>query len=190
MVCEFLNRSRHIQFLENELWHHAAGIKTQQMDPSGPDCFYGSICKNVFLLPDYHWALQSLANTSKANQTFRTCSFGLMWEKDHLGAFFMSTLCMLCLRWSISSIWVSCSQVMAGLSEKWIGILGALSSVMNVASVGCEERAEWKAKLSIYWLVFVPALTCGHEVWIMTKRAKSWIQAAEMSFLCSGQAQP
>lgn len=38
-----------------------------------------------------------------------------------------------------------------------------------------------KVKLSIYRSVYVPTLTYGHEL-LMTKRTRSWIQAAEMSF--------
>lgn len=40
-----------------------------------------------------------------------------------------------------------------------------------------------KAKFSIYWPVYVPTLTCGHELWVVTERTRSWIQAAEISFL-------
>ncbi len=40
-----------------------------------------------------------------------------------------------------------------------------------------------KPKLSIYRSVFVPSLTYGHEEWVMTKRMRSRIQAAEMHFL-------
>ncbi|KAK0150839.1 hypothetical protein N1851_008038 [Merluccius polli] len=31
--------------------------------------------------------------------------------------------------------------------------------------------------------IFVPALTYGHELWVVTKRTRSRVQAAEMSFL-------
>ncbi|KAK0134381.1 hypothetical protein N1851_030038 [Merluccius polli] len=40
-----------------------------------------------------------------------------------------------------------------------------------------------EAKLSIYQSSYVPALTYGHEVWVMTERTRSRVQAAEMSFL-------
>ncbi|TWW67330.1 hypothetical protein D4764_02G0003710 [Takifugu flavidus] len=40
-----------------------------------------------------------------------------------------------------------------------------------------------KAKLSIYQSIFVPTLTYGHELWVMTERTRSRVQAAEMSFL-------
>ena len=35
--------------------------------------------------------------------------------------------------------------------------------------------------LSIYRSIYVPTLTYGHELWVMTERIRSWIQAAEMS---------
>ncbi|TWW73458.1 hypothetical protein D4764_15G0008520 [Takifugu flavidus] len=40
-----------------------------------------------------------------------------------------------------------------------------------------------KAKLSIYRSIFVSTLTYGHELWVMTERTRSWVRAAEMSFL-------
>ncbi|KAK3534420.1 hypothetical protein QTP86_015228 [Hemibagrus guttatus] len=40
-----------------------------------------------------------------------------------------------------------------------------------------------KAKLSIYQSIYVPTLTYGHELWVMTERVRSRIQAAEMCFL-------
>ncbi|KAL6466538.1 hypothetical protein MHYP_G00243420, partial [Metynnis hypsauchen] len=38
-----------------------------------------------------------------------------------------------------------------------------------------------KAKLSVYRSVYIPTLTYGHELWVMTKRMRLRIQAAEMS---------
>ncbi|TWW59885.1 hypothetical protein D4764_06G0014150 [Takifugu flavidus] len=40
-----------------------------------------------------------------------------------------------------------------------------------------------KAKLTIYRSIYVPILTYGHQRWVMTKRMRLRIQAAEMSFL-------
>ena len=40
-----------------------------------------------------------------------------------------------------------------------------------------------KAKLSIYRSIFIPTLTYGHEVWVMSERTRSRKQAAEISFL-------
>lgn len=41
-----------------------------------------------------------------------------------------------------------------------------------------------QAKLLIYWFVFISTFSCGHEVWIITEKIKSWIRVVEMSFLC------
>jgi len=46
-----------------------------------------------------------------------------------------------------------------------------------------EEELSRKAKLSIYWSAYVPTLTYGHKLWVVTERTRSRIQAAEMSFL-------
>ncbi len=40
-----------------------------------------------------------------------------------------------------------------------------------------------KAKLSIYQSIYVPTLTYGHKLWVVTERMRLWIQAAVMSFL-------
>ncbi|KAF7640778.1 hypothetical protein LDENG_00014950, partial [Lucifuga dentata] len=40
-----------------------------------------------------------------------------------------------------------------------------------------------KARLSIYQSIYVPILTYGHELWVMTKRTRSRIQATKMKFL-------
>jgi len=40
-----------------------------------------------------------------------------------------------------------------------------------------------KAKLSIYRSVYVPTLTYGHELWVVTERMRLRIQATKMSFL-------
>ncbi len=39
------------------------------------------------------------------------------------------------------------------------------------------------AKLSIYQPTYVPTLTYGHELWVVTQRMRSQTQAAEMNFL-------
>ncbi|GAB0098908.1 hypothetical protein DMENIID0001_147150 [Sergentomyia squamirostris] len=40
-----------------------------------------------------------------------------------------------------------------------------------------------KAKMSVYQAVYVPVLTYGHDIWVMTERIRSRLQAAEMRFL-------
>uniref|UniRef100_A0A8C5HIH4 Reverse transcriptase domain-containing protein n=1 Tax=Gouania willdenowi TaxID=441366 RepID=A0A8C5HIH4_GOUWI len=63
--------------------------------------------------------------------------------------------------------------------------IGAASAVMRSLhqSVIVKRELSQKAKLSIYRSVYVPTLTYGHDLWVMTERTRSRVQAAEMSFL-------
>ncbi|KAK0149127.1 LINE-1 reverse transcriptase [Merluccius polli] len=63
--------------------------------------------------------------------------------------------------------------------------ISAASAVMRTlhGSVVVKRELSRKAKLSIYQSIYVPALTYGHELWVMTERTRSRVQAAEMSFL-------
>ncbi|KAK3539329.1 hypothetical protein QTP70_001214 [Hemibagrus guttatus] len=63
--------------------------------------------------------------------------------------------------------------------------IGAVAAVMRsmYRSVVVKKELSRKAKLSIYQSIYVPTLTYGHELWVMTERVRSRIQAAEMSFL-------
>uniref|UniRef100_A0A8C6P1M8 Reverse transcriptase domain-containing protein n=1 Tax=Nothobranchius furzeri TaxID=105023 RepID=A0A8C6P1M8_NOTFU len=63
--------------------------------------------------------------------------------------------------------------------------IGAASAVMRVLyrSVMVKRELSQKAKLSIYLSIYVPILTCGHELWVGTKRTRWQMHAAEMSFL-------
>ena len=63
--------------------------------------------------------------------------------------------------------------------------IGAASAVMQslYRTVVVKKELSRKAKLSIYRSIYVPTLTCGHEIWVMTERTRSRIQAVEMSFL-------
>ncbi|KAK3507766.1 hypothetical protein QTP70_000218 [Hemibagrus guttatus] len=62
--------------------------------------------------------------------------------------------------------------------------IGAAAAVMRsmYRSVVVKKELSRKAKLSIYQSSYAPTLTYGHELWVMTKRVRSRIQAAEMSF--------
>ena len=62
---------------------------------------------------------------------------------------------------------------------------GAASAMMRALcrAVVVKKELSRKAKLSIYWSIYVPTLTYGHELWVVTERMRSRIQAAEMSFL-------
>uniref|UniRef100_A0A8C6NQZ4 Reverse transcriptase domain-containing protein n=1 Tax=Nothobranchius furzeri TaxID=105023 RepID=A0A8C6NQZ4_NOTFU len=66
--------------------------------------------------------------------------------------------------------------------DRWIG---AASAVMRALyrSVVVKRELSQKANLSIYRLIYVPTLTYGHELWVVTERTRLRIQAAEMSFL-------
>ncbi|KAK0139279.1 LINE-1 reverse transcriptase [Merluccius polli] len=63
--------------------------------------------------------------------------------------------------------------------------IGAASAVMRTlhGSVVVKRELSRKAKLSIYQSIYVPALTYGHELWVVTERTRLRVQAAEMSFL-------
>ncbi|KAK3521248.1 hypothetical protein QTP70_001543 [Hemibagrus guttatus] len=63
--------------------------------------------------------------------------------------------------------------------------IGAAAAVMRsmYRSVVVKKELSRKAKLAIYQSIYVPTLTYGHELWVMTERVRSWIQAAELSFL-------
>ena len=63
--------------------------------------------------------------------------------------------------------------------------IGAASAVMWTLhrSVVVKRELSRKAKLWIYQSVLVPTLTSGHELWVVTERTRSRVQAAEMSFL-------
>ncbi|KAK3506845.1 hypothetical protein QTP70_029252 [Hemibagrus guttatus] len=65
--------------------------------------------------------------------------------------------------------------------------IGAVAAVMRsmYRSVVVKKELSRKAKLSIYQSIYVPTLTYGHELWVMTERIRARIQAAEMSFLHS-----
>lgn len=62
---------------------------------------------------------------------------------------------------------------------------GVVSVVMRVFYRAVMERKELSrmAKLSIYWSVSVLTLTNGHELYVVTKRTRSWIQVAKIRYL-------
>ena len=64
--------------------------------------------------------------------------------------------------------------------------IGAVAAVMRslYRSVVVKRKLSRKAKLSIYWSIYILTFTYGHELWVMTERIRSRIQAAVMSFLC------
>ncbi|TWW59288.1 hypothetical protein D4764_06G0008180 [Takifugu flavidus] len=66
--------------------------------------------------------------------------------------------------------------------DRWIGVVSAVMRTLH-RSVVVKRELSQKAKLSIYRSIFVPTLTYGHELWVMTERTRSRVQTAEMSFL-------
>ena len=66
--------------------------------------------------------------------------------------------------------------------DRWIGAAFAVMRTLH-QSVVVKRKLSQKARLSGYWSVFVPTLTFGHELWVVTERERLWIEAAEMSFL-------
>ncbi|KAK0144934.1 hypothetical protein N1851_016177 [Merluccius polli] len=66
--------------------------------------------------------------------------------------------------------------------------IGAASAVMRTLhrSVVVKRELSRKAKLSIYQSIYVPALTCGHELWVMTERTRSRVQAARNELSSAG----
>ena len=61
----------------------------------------------------------------------------------------------------------------------------AASAVMRTLhwSIVVKRELSWKAKFSIYRSIFVPTLTYGHMLWVVTERTGLRVQAAEMSCL-------
>ena len=66
--------------------------------------------------------------------------------------------------------------------DRRIGAASAVKRSMYL-SVVVKKELSCKVKLSIYRSIYVPTLIYGHELWVMTERTRSWIQAAKMSFL-------
>ena len=65
-------------------------------------------------------------------------------------------------------------------TDRLIAAASALMWMLN-QSVGKRELNQ-KAKLLIYRSMYVQTLTYGHELWVVTKRIRSQIQAADFSF--------
>ncbi|MDF4341185.1 hypothetical protein P3480_25615, partial [Vibrio parahaemolyticus] len=66
--------------------------------------------------------------------------------------------------------------------DRWFGAVSAVMWALR-RTIKVKRELSWKAKLLIYWSIYVPTLTYGHELWVVTERMRSQIQAAEMSFL-------
>ncbi|KAK3567864.1 hypothetical protein QTP86_027337 [Hemibagrus guttatus] len=55
--------------------------------------------------------------------------------------------------------------------DRWIGAAAAVMRSMYWSVVVKKDLSQ-KAKLSIYQSIYVPTLTYGHELWVMTERAR------------------
>ncbi|KAF7645904.1 hypothetical protein LDENG_00196770 [Lucifuga dentata] len=65
--------------------------------------------------------------------------------------------------------------------DRWTG---AVSEVLRTLyrTIVVKRELSQQARLSIYRSIYVPILTYGHELWVMTERTRSRIQAAEIRF--------
>ena len=68
--------------------------------------------------------------------------------------------------------------------------IGAASAVMRTlhGSVVVKRELSRKAKLSIYQSIYVPTLTYGHELWVVTERTRSRVQAKFKCYLYTGKS--
>ena len=63
--------------------------------------------------------------------------------------------------------------------------IGAASAVMRALrrSVVVKRELSRKQSFSVYRSIFIPTLTYGRELWVLTERKRSRVQGAEMGFL-------
>lgn len=62
--------------------------------------------------------------------------------------------------------------------------IGKVESILKqLGSVIRKAELSIKAKVAVFNSVFVPTLTYGHKIWVITERITSRIQAADMRFL-------
>lgn len=63
--------------------------------------------------------------------------------------------------------------------------IGAASTVMQglYRTIVVKRELSQKAKFSIYQSIYSLTFTYGHELHVVTKRMRLWIQAVEMSFV-------
>lgn len=64
--------------------------------------------------------------------------------------------------------------------------IGSGSAVMQTLyqTIVVKSELSQKAKLSIYQSFYVPTLTYGHKLWVVTNNMRSGIEEMEMGFLC------
>lgn len=85
-------------------------------------------------------------------------------------------------------LWVlltSGSKMEHEVTFRWIG---AASPVMlALQTVVVKSKLSGKAKLSTYQSLYIPNLTYGHKLWIMTERMRLRLQSTKMTFFCRGK---
>ena len=62
-------------------------------------------------------------------------------------------------------------------------ICSAGAVMRQLGGLARKRELSREAKLSVFRSIYVPTLTYGHELWVMTERTRSRVQAAEMRFL-------
>lgn len=87
-----------------------------------------------------------------------------------------------CPKWRSLSISGSCLRV-TGEGRSTTDWCRSCSAVMLYWSVVVKRELSLKAKLVIYPAIYVPTLTYGHQLCVVTKRMRLRIQAVEMGFL-------
>lgn len=57
-------------------------------------------------------------------------------------------------------------------------MIGTMCSDAHIVQICSGEK---RSELSIYWLIYFPAHTYGHELWVVTEIIRLWMQAAQSS---------
>ena len=74
------------------------------------------------------------------------------------------------------STWRNLLERMERELDGRIGVASAVLRALHRPVVVKKELSQ-KAKLSIYWSIYVPTLTYGHELWVVTERTR-WASSA------------
>lgn len=78
--------------------------------------------------------------------------------------------------------WVPQGIMWGGCFDRRIGAASAIMWMLNWYVI-LKRELSIKTKLSKYQSVYVPVITYGHELWVVTERMSLQIQAAEINFL-------
>lgn len=73
-------------------------------------------------------------------------------------------------RWSALSSLGRASWVERKMEREVDRRIGAAEAVMQSLYWSMKKELGQMVKVSIHWSIYVPAFTCGHELWAMTKR--------------------